>query len=105
MSESLTLTAMLWPVAGHEQELIDYEDTVLGLIPAHGGRVLSRVRRIDSTDGPFEVQVIEFPSEDAVAAYMVDPVRVALADVHAAAIARTEVVRVQSVLGPTAHSH
>jgi uncharacterized protein (DUF1330 family) len=97
MSDSLTLTAMLWPHPGQEQALIDYEDTVLALIPAHGGRVLSRVRKVDNTDGPFEVQVIEFPSEDAVAAYMVDPERVALADVHAVAVARTEVVRVESV--------
>jgi uncharacterized protein (DUF1330 family) len=98
MSDVITLTAMLWPHPGQEQALIDYEDTVLALIPAHGGRVISRVRRTDDTDGPFEVQVIEFPSEDAVAAYMVDPVRVGLAEVHAAAIARTEVVRVALVV-------
>jgi uncharacterized protein (DUF1330 family) len=98
MSDVITLTAMLWPHPGQEQALIDYEDTVLALIPAHGGRVISRVRRTDDTDGPFEVQLIEFPSEDAVAAYMVDPVRVGLADVHASAIARTEVVRVALVV-------
>lgn len=88
-----TLVAMLWPHPGQEQALIDYEDTVLALIPAHGGRVLSRVRRTDDSDGPFETQVIEMPSDEAIAAYMIDPVRVALADTHARAIARTEVVR------------
>ena len=94
---TLVLTALLWPHPGQEQLLIDYEDAVLALIPAHGGRVLSRVRRVDDSDGPFELQVIEMPDEDAVAAYMVDPVRVALADNHARAIARTDVSRVTVV--------
>ena len=88
-----TLVAMLWPHPGQEQALIDYEDAVLALLPAHGCRVLSRVRSTDSSDGPFEVQIIEYPNEDAVAAYMVDPARVALADIQSAAIARTQVVR------------
>lgn len=92
-----TLVAMLWPHAGQEQVLIDYEDTVLALLPTYGCRVISRVRRTDDTDGPFEVQIIEYPDEDAVAAYMVDPARVALADIHAAAIERTQVVRVSVV--------
>ena len=94
---TLVLTALLWPHPGQEQLLIDYEDAVLALIPQHGGRVLSRVRRIDDSDGPFEQQVIEMPDEDAVAAYMVDPVRVALADTHARAIARTDVSLVEVV--------
>ena len=94
---TLVLTALLWPHPGQEQLLIDYEDTVLALIPAHGGRVLSRARRVDDSDGPFEMQVIEFPDQDAVAAYMIDPVRVALADTHARAIARTQVTRVEVV--------
>ena len=94
---TLVLTAMLWPHPGQEQLLVDYEDTVLALIPVHGGRVIARVRRVDDTDGPFETQIIEFPDQDAVAAYMIDPVRVALADTHARAIARTEVTRVEVV--------
>ena len=93
----MILTALLWPHEGQEQALIDYEDAVLALIPAHGGRVLQRVRRTDASDGPFEVQIIEMPSEDAVAAYMVDPVRVALAGDHARAIARTDVIRGERV--------
>ena len=92
-----TLVAMLWPHPGQEQALIDYEDAVLALLPAHGCQLVSRVRRTDSSDGPFEVQLIEYPDEDAVAAYMVDPARVALADIHAASIARTVVTRVEPV--------
>ncbi len=90
-----TLVAMLWPLPGQEQLLVEYEDAVLALLPTYGCRVIERVRRTDDTDGPFEVQIIEYPDEEAVAAYMVDPARLALANVHARAIERTEVVRVQ----------
>ena len=90
-----TLVAMLWPQSGQEQLLVEYEDAVLALLPTYGCRVIERVRRTDGTDGPFEVQIIEFPDEEAIAAYMIDPARVALADIHARAIERTQVVRVQ----------
>jgi len=89
------LVAMLWPVPGQEPLLVEYEDAVLALLPAHGCRVIERVRRTDDTDGPYEVQLIEYPDEDALAAYMIDPARVALADTHARAIERTQVVRVE----------
>jgi uncharacterized protein (DUF1330 family) len=88
-----TLVALLWPHPGQEQLLIDYEDAVLALLPTYGCRVLARVRRADDTDGPFETQVIEYPDDAAIAAYMIDPARVALADTHARAIERTQVVR------------
>jgi uncharacterized protein (DUF1330 family) len=90
-----TLVAMLWPVPGQEQLLVEYEDAVLALLPAHGCRVIERVRRTDDTDGPYEVQLIEYPGEEAIGAYMADPARLALADTHARAIERTQVVRVQ----------
>lgn len=93
----LVLTALLWAVPGEEDLLVDYENAVLALIPTHGGRVIERVRRVDPGDGPLEVQVIEFPDEDAVAAYTVDPARVARSADHARAIARTEVIRVTRV--------
>ena len=92
-----TLVAMLWPHPGQEQALINYEDAVLALLPTYGCRVVSRVRRTDDTDGPFETQIIDYPDDAAIAAYMVDPARVALADAHARAIERTQVVRGISV--------
>jgi uncharacterized protein (DUF1330 family) len=90
-----TLVALLWPHPGQEQLLVQYEDAVLALLPTYGCRMIERVRRTDDTDGPFEVQIIEYPDEDAIAAYMIDPERLALADTHARAIERTQVVRVQ----------
>ncbi len=89
-----TLVALLWPHPGQEQLLVQYEDAVLALLPTYGCRMIERVRRTDDTDGPFEVQIIEYPDDEAVAAYMVDPARLALADTHARAIERTQVVRV-----------
>ena len=94
---ALTLCVLLHAVPGNEQQLVDYEDQVLALIPQHGGRVVSRVRALEAGDGPYEVHVIEFPSEVALDAYMADPRRSALADRRDRAIAATTVLRVAYV--------
>ena len=94
----MLLTAILWANPGQEKLLVEYEDAVLALIPKHGGRVIERVRAEQPGDGPYEVQLIELPDDDALAEYMIDPVRLALSDKHARAIARTEVLRGGSVL-------
>lgn len=91
---SLTLCVMLWARPGQEDSLSAYEDGVLRLLADHGARVVSRVRRIEDGEGPAEVQVIELPGEDALAAYMSDPRRTRHADVREAAIERTEMMRV-----------
>lgn len=94
---TLTLLVQLWAVAGGEQLLVDYEDQVLRLLPAHGAKVLQRVRTRELSDGPFEVHVLEFPSEAALDQYMADPDRLALAELRDRAIARTELLRVDVV--------
>ena len=94
---TIELCVLLWASAGCEADLVAYEDTVLPLIPHHGGRVVSRVRRLDDNEGPFEVQLIHFPDQDSVSSYMNDPARQALADVHQRAIARTDVIPVEIV--------
>ncbi len=93
---TLELCVLLWAVDGREAELEAYEDTVLGLVPRYGGRVVSRVRN-DGADGPCEVHVIHLPDEEAMERYLVDPERAALAEVHAAVIARTDVLRVTTL--------
>ena len=94
----ITLCVLLWPVAGHEQLLIDYEDQVLLLLPAHGARLLTRVRTKDAQEGePLEVHVLEFPSEQALADYLDDPQRAALASVRERVITRTQLLRVEPV--------
>lgn len=96
---NVTLCVLLWPTEGHADLLSRYEDDVLALVPVHGGRVLSRVRALPGQDAalPTEVQLIEMPDDDALAAYMADPACVALSDVRDRAVARTDVVRVGTV--------
>jgi uncharacterized protein (DUF1330 family) len=93
----VTLCVLLWAHAGEEHALIAYEDAVLQLLPAHGGRVLQRARTNDTDDGPLEIHVLVFPSETALDAYMNDPRRAALTAARERAIARTAVHRVALV--------
>jgi hypothetical protein len=56
-----------------------------------------RVRATGEPGQPREVQLIQFPSEDALASFMGDERRGALASERDAAIERTEVLRVDLV--------
>lgn len=93
----MTLCVLLWARADEEQQLAAYEDAVLLLVPAHGGRVRERVRTDGADGAPLEIHVLEFPSEAALDAYMQDPQRAALADARERAIERTVVYRVDVV--------
>jgi uncharacterized protein (DUF1330 family) len=89
---SITLCAMLWASPGRTQQLAEYEDLVLARLAAYGARVLTRVRSLEG--GPTEVQVLDFPSEDALVEFQNDAERLALAGLRAESIARTEIFRV-----------
>ena len=95
----VSLCVLLWANPGQESALTAYEDQVLGLLADHGGRVLRRGSVVADGAGddapPAEVQFLEFPDEVALAAYMTDPRRLALAADRDAAIARTDVLRVR----------
>ena len=97
----VSLCVLLWANPGQEAALTAYEDQVLGLLADHGGRVLQRASVIADDPGDdaqlTEVQIIEFPAEAALAAYMNDSRRVALAADRDAAIARTDVFRIRTV--------
>lgn len=95
----VTLCVLLWARAGNEAGLVAYEDAVLQLVPAHGGRVRERVRTDGAEGAPFEIHVLEFPSEDGLDAYMQDPQRLSMADARDRAIERTAVYRVDLVNG------
>jgi uncharacterized protein (DUF1330 family) len=94
---TLTLCVLLWAAPGQEEALVTYEDKVLALLGDHGARLIQRVRKVDDSDGPLEVQIIELPDEAALGAFMADPRRVASADVRDRVIARTEITRVVDV--------
>lgn len=95
---NLKLCVLLWAADGQADALTRYEDTVLDLIPKYGGEVVSRVRRVDTGDGPLEVQVVHLPDDSALQAYVKDPERLALADVHRRAVARTEIIQVETLV-------
>jgi uncharacterized protein (DUF1330 family) len=94
---TLTLCVLLWARPGAEDGLIAYEDRVLGIVPEHGGRVLQRARGSGTAGQPLEVQLLEFPSAQALDAYMTDDRRQSLAGERDKAIAKTEVIEVQLV--------
>ncbi|MCW2749174.1 MAG: hypothetical protein JWR83_284 [Aeromicrobium sp.] len=94
---TVVLCVLLWPTPGNAEALVAYEDEVLALLGDHGARVVQRVRRVDDSDGPLEVQIIELPDELALSGFMADPRRVASADVRDRVIARTEIIRVADV--------
>jgi uncharacterized protein (DUF1330 family) len=95
----VTLCVLLWARDGRDADLGAYEDQVLGLLTEHGGQVIRRARTLAGTGAgePTEVQLLQFPSEAALDAFMHDPRRGALAGPRDAAIARTDVLRVRLV--------
>jgi hypothetical protein len=90
---AVTICVMLWARAGGERLLADYEDQVLAFLGRHQGSVLSRVRVLD--DGPCEIQILEFVSDEALAQFQNAPERLALAGLRDKAIERTKVIRVE----------
>ena len=95
---------LLWARPGMEAALSAYEAKVLRLVAEHGGRVLERgtVMPGSQHDGepPTEVQFLEMPSQASLDAYMNDPRRLAMAAERDAAIARTDLFRIQPVSRP-----
>ncbi|MEV6811406.1 GNAT family N-acetyltransferase [Micromonospora sp. NPDC051296] len=71
-----------------------YEDTVLALLPRHGGRV---ERRLRTGDGRTEVHVIRFDTRAGYDAFLVDPERAALRAALGATAPSTRVLEVQEV--------
>ena len=94
----MTLCVLLWARPGRNQ-LIAYEDQVLGIASGYGGRVLQRARSEGGDGQPLEIQLLEFPTAQAVAEFMADGRRQALADERDRVVARTEVIDVQLVGG------
>ena len=87
-----------------EAALSAYEDKVLRLLAGHGGRLLERGTVLPASqhegEPPAEVQFLEMPSEASLDAYMNDPRRLAMAAERDAAIARTDLFRIEPVSRP-----
>ena len=94
-STAVTLCVLLWAAEGRRDALGEYEQQVLALLADHGAGVLQRIRHDGPTTDPDEVQLLEFPSDNALAAYLQDPRRTALAARRDEVVARTDVLRVE----------
>ncbi len=92
--ESIRLCCLLWARGGEAEALHAYEDRVLRLISEHGGEVVHRAIA-DAPGQPDEVQLIRFPDQASLDAYMNDERRTALSAEREAAVARTEVFPVR----------
>ncbi len=96
----VNLCVLLWAHEGRDAELSAYEDQVLGLLAEHDGHVIQRAKTVagnGNSDEPTEVQLLRFASDAALDGYMRDARREALAGQRDAAIAMTEVMRIQLV--------
>lgn len=94
---AVTLCVLLWPRIGREAALVNYEDQVLAFVPSHGGRMIQRARTNGSDGAPLEVQLVEFPSDEAFEGYMHDERRLRLGAARDFAIEKTQVFRVTLV--------
>jgi uncharacterized protein (DUF1330 family) len=94
---AVTLCVLLWARPGAEDGLFAYEDEVLGIASGYGGRVLQRARGNGAGGQPVEIQVLEFPSAQAVQEFMADGRRQGMAGERERVIARTEVIDVRLV--------
>ena len=93
---TLRMCVLLWEQPGRDTELAEFEDPVLARVPAHGGTVVARDTVVNRRDGdPLEVQILEMPDEQALAAYMNDPGRLAVIERRDSIIARTQVLRLR----------
>jgi hypothetical protein len=90
----LLLVAIVEMAPGHTTAGQHYEDTVLGLLPRHGGSIERRMR---STDSATEVHVIRFRSRAGLESFLVDPDRLALRDGIGGAVPTTRVLEVRDL--------
>jgi hypothetical protein len=84
------LCCLLWARPGLAEALTAYEDTVLALLPEHGGTVVQRAIGEGLDDAPNEVQLYRFSSQESLDGYLADPRRLALTGERDRVIARTE---------------
>ena len=92
---AIRLCCLLWAHGGEADALHGYEDRVLRLISEHGGDVVHRAFADDAPGQPDEVQLLRFPDQASLDAYMNDERRTALSAERDAAVARTEVFPVR----------
>ncbi|MEI9907360.1 MAG: DUF1330 domain-containing protein [Actinomycetota bacterium] len=94
---AITLCVLLWVKDGQEELFESYEDKALEIATRHGGITVSRVRRTEGSEAPYEVQILQFPSDASLKEFMDDPARSELSEMRERSIAKTEVIRVNQI--------
>lgn len=91
----LQVIASLWIHPGQCTAFEAYERKAVQIMRRHGGALCRSVRASDasgsSTDAPFEVHLLEFPSLEAFESCRSDPELLALNAERTKAISRTEI--------------
>ena len=88
------VVARLWIRSGLEAQFEAYERKVARIMARYGGIVERAIRvskaTVGSSDEPFEVHVLRFPSRDCYDAYVDDAERQSLSAERASIISKTE---------------
>ena len=75
------ITQLIYVKPGKEETFHEFEDMAIPMIAKHGGRLLLRLRPDESAivekniGTPYEVHLVEFPSDKHLQDYMTDDVR------------------------------
>lgn len=94
----MILTQLFYVHPGQEAVFEAFEATVIPLLARHGGELVLRLRPQGagvvsaSIEVPYEVHLVRFPSDAALAAYTADPVRQAALPQRAASVRAVRVV-------------
>jgi len=104
MATPFVLVVQLWVVPGREAEFEAFETRAAELMAPHGGRVERAIRMTtgNSPDAPYEVHIVEFPSEADYLAFADDPAVGRLRGLRAQIISRTDVLFGSSISPRTA---
>ncbi|HKF32570.1 MAG TPA: hypothetical protein VKB37_09395 [Jatrophihabitantaceae bacterium] len=89
----VVLCVLLWEREGHLGGVIAYEAGVLPLMAELGGSVHRRFQSQGGTDESVEIQVLSFPAEENLTAYMNDERRSTVTWQRDRSVARTQVLR------------
>lgn len=105
MARTVTLCIMVWARPGSEEDLLRYEDSVIGFLGDHGGSLHERWQALPADEGapgvdsvedpPFEIQVLDFPSQAAFKSFLDDPRRMDMSDQRHRASRRTDVFQLR----------
>jgi antibiotic biosynthesis monooxygenase (ABM) superfamily enzyme len=88
----LYVLVRLWIHRGLEREFEAYERKVSRIMARYGGLIERSIRTTGESDGPFEVHVLKFPTQELYVAYQDDAERHSLSGERAGIITNTDIL-------------